>query len=176
MEMQMDDSFKVWTTVGSAGTLDQADLAKVHLFLSIVQLGVDFGSTEGATAAARAIFPTTQAVVRYNVTPVEGLFFLANRFKYLLQIRFRGHITAKLMQVNIETGAETQLILFDSNSFPPKSGFQLQQVAAPHDSPLLDFVNNGYYVEATLITSAIVIGDPSAISVIKLVASPDFPG
>jgi hypothetical protein len=169
------DGNKVWTTVGSAGTLDQADLAKVHLFQSIVQLGVDFSSTQGA-AAAGAIFPTTQAVVRYNVTPVEGLFYPTDTFKYVLQIRFRGHITAKLMQVNIETGEETQLILFDSSKFPPKPGFQGQQVSPRNDSPFLDFVNNGYYVEATLITSAIVLGNPSAISVIKVYASPDFPG
>lgn len=172
----MDDQLKVWTTVGSAGTLDQADLAKVHLFHSIVQLGVDFGSTQGAAAAARAILPTTQAIVRYNVTPVDGLFFIPNKFKYQLQIRFRGHINAKLMQVDMESGAETQLILFDSTGFPPKPGFQHQTVAAQNDSPLLDFVNKGYYVEATLITSAIVIGNPSAISIIKLIASPDFSG
>jgi len=173
----VEDSRKVWTTVGSAGTFNQADLAKVQLFNSIVQLGVDFGSTQGAAEVARGvIFPTTQVIVRYNVTPVEGLFYPTQNFKYLLQIRYRGHVTAKLMQVSIETGVETQLILFDSNAFPSKPGFQVQQAAAPHDSVFLDFVNNGYYVEATLITSAIVLGNPSAISVIQVVASPDFPG
>ena len=39
----MDDGWKAWTTVGSAGTLDQTDLAKVHLFQSVVQLGTDLG-------------------------------------------------------------------------------------------------------------------------------------
>jgi hypothetical protein len=172
----MDDSLKVWTTVGSAGTLDQADLAKVHLFQSIVQLGVDFGSTQGAAAAARVIAPTTQAVVRYNVTPVDGLFFPMTAFTYQLQVRYRGHVSAKLMQVSVNTGEETQLVLFDSTHFPSTSGFQLQRAAAPMDSAFLDFVNNGYYVEATLITSAIVIGHPSAISVIQLFATLDFKG
>jgi len=172
----MDDSLKVWTTVGSAGIMDQADLAKVHMLQSIVQLGVDLGSTQGAAAAARVTTPTTQAVIRYNVTPVDGLFFPTAAFTYQLQLRYRGHVNAKLMQVNINAGEETQLVLFDSTSFPSTSGFQLHRAAAPRDSAFLDFVNNGYYVEATLITSAVVIGNPSAISVIQLFATPDFRG
>jgi hypothetical protein len=154
------------------------------LFQSIVQLGEDITNTQGAleavtqgaVAAVRVSYPTIQAVVRYNITPVDGLFFLADKFMYQLQIRFRGHITAKLMQVDIESGAETQLILFDSTNFPPKPGFQVQTVTLPNDSAPLDFVNKGYYIEATLIKFAVVLGDPSAISVIKLVASPDFSG
>jgi hypothetical protein len=82
----MDDSLKVWTTVGSAGTMDQADLEKVHMLQSIVQLGVDLGSTQGAAAAARVAIPPTQAVVRYNVTPVDGLFFPTAKFTYQLQL------------------------------------------------------------------------------------------
>ncbi len=168
----MDDGHKVWTTVGSAGTLDQTDLAKVHLFQSIVQLGVDFGSTQGGTVTAHAIFPTTQAVVRYNVTPVAGLFYIEKNFKYQLRLRFRGHVTARLMQVPIEGSEETPLIQFDKSS----NGFTVIAVSSDKDSLPLDFVNNGYYVEATLFTSAIVIGHPSAISVIQLIASPDFLG
>ncbi len=168
----MDDGHKVWTTVGSAGTLDQTDLAKVHLFQSIVQLGADLGSAQGGTAAARAIFPTTQAVVRYNVTPVAGLFFVDKNFKYQLRLRFRGHVTAKLMQVPIEGGEETALIQFDQTS----NGFTVAAVSPHADSSPLDFVNNGYYVEVTLFTPAIMIGHPAAISVIQLIASPDFPG
>ena len=34
----MDDKLKIWTTVGSAGILNQADLAKVTLHGSIIQL------------------------------------------------------------------------------------------------------------------------------------------
>jgi hypothetical protein len=77
----MDDKLKVWTTVGSAGILNQADLAKVTLHGSIIQLGVDIAPPQAA-AAARPLgqlgltFPTIQAVARYNVTPVDGLFFV----------------------------------------------------------------------------------------------------
>jgi hypothetical protein len=180
----MDDLAKVWTTVGSAGTLNQADLAKVSLHQSVVQLGFDLPTVStrralapvaGATRNLGPNFPTIQAVVRYNVTPVEGL-FPAGKFTYLLRVRYRGHITAKLMQVDIETGAETQLIPLGNNSFAPSANFQVQTLPAKEPSALLDFVNNAYYVEATLIASEIVIGDPAAISIIQLIASPSFSG
>jgi hypothetical protein len=87
----MDDRLKVWTTVGSAGTLNQTDLAKVSLHQSVIQLGVELlppVSTQAVAAQAAGgavhptpVFPTTQAVVRYDVTPVDGL-FIAGRFRY----------------------------------------------------------------------------------------------
>jgi hypothetical protein len=163
-----------WTTVGSAGALNQVDLAKVALHQSIIQLGLDLVGTasaataQTATAAPRGLpFPTIQAVARYNITPVDGVFF-SGRFRYALQIRFRGHITAKLMQVNILDGIETQLVLFDSTQFPPSAGFQTQRVDTAQDAQALDFVNNAFYVEATLIAPAVAIGAVAAISIIKL--------
>jgi|SRR5262245_44268044 hypothetical protein len=171
-----------WTTVGSAAALNQADLAKVTLHQSIIQLGLDLGGTTGAATAQAAtatprgvIFPTIQAVARYNVTPVDGVFFPGTgRFRYSLQIRFRGHITAKLMQVNILDGTETQLILFDSTKFPTSVGFQTQRVDTADDSQPLDFVNNAFYVEATLIAPAVVVGEVAAISIIKLLTVAQF--
>jgi hypothetical protein len=181
----MDDQLKVWTTVGSAGTLNHTDLAKVSLHQSIVQLGTELSppvltqlataQVAGASPRVGPIFPAEQAVVRYNVTPVDGL-FLAGAFKYHLQLRYRGQVSARLMQVDIETGAETLLIAFDSNSFPAKHDFQVQAVSATEDSAILDFVNKAYYVEATLTAPALVVGHPAAISIIKLFASPNFPG
>src|SRR5579872_1722968 len=101
-----DDNVKVWTTVGSAGTLNQADLAKVSLHQSIIQLGSELTTTTGPSVAAPVpggvLQSTIQAVVRYNITPVDGL-FLTGHFKYALQVRFRNHITAKLMEADIET-------------------------------------------------------------------------
>jgi hypothetical protein len=48
----MDDKQKIWTTVGSAGILDQADLAKVSLHQSIIQLGVAIAPPAASAAAA----------------------------------------------------------------------------------------------------------------------------
>ena len=175
----MDDGIKVWTTVGSAGTLNQSDLAKVTLHQSIIQLGIDFpGSTPTAGAAVAAtpigpIGPTSQAVVRYNVTPVDGL-FMTGRVNYTLQIRYRGTITAKLMEVDLSSGTEKQLLPFGTDRFPPVSGFHVNQVG--HELPLLDFISKGYYVEATLIAPQVVIGHPAAISLIKVISTPPFPG
>jgi hypothetical protein len=174
----MPDNVKVWTTVGSAGTLAQADLAKVTMHGSIIQLGAEVVSTGGGTAttsALAAVQNTVQAVVRYNVTPVDGL-FLTGAFHYHLQIRFRNHITARLMETDMLTGTERQLISFNSQSFPPQPGFQVQAVPAPANSTVMDFVNKAYYVEATLIASAITVGSPAEISVIKVFASPNFAG
>jgi hypothetical protein len=156
----MNNIKKIWTTVGSAGTLNQTDLAKVSLHQSIIQL---------ATGAPSS----SEAIVRYNLTPVDGVFFLGN-FRYGLQIRFRGKIVAKLMEVDLANGTETQLILFDSSKFPRSPAFQVQIASMQQDSPLLDFVNKAYYVEAALKPAALVAGHPSAISMIKLLAQADF--
>jgi len=70
----MEDLEKSWTTVGSAGTLNQADLAKVTLHQSIIQLGTELLPPPHAAALADAPpaglvnLATVQAVVRYNVT------------------------------------------------------------------------------------------------------------
>ena len=174
----MPDNVKVWTTVGSAGTLTQVDLAKVTLHGSIIQLGAEVVSTGGGTAttpALAAVQNTVQAVVRYNLTPVDGL-FLTGPFHYHLQIRFRNHIIARLMETDMLSGTERQLISFNSQSFPPQPGFQVQAVATPANSTVMDFVNKAYYVEATLIAPATAVGSPAEISVIKVFASPNFAG
>jgi hypothetical protein len=178
----MTDQMKIWTTVGSAGTLNQTDLAKVQLHQSIVQLGTDVIIDPGTTARAASVapriaLPTVQAVVRYNVTPVDGLFPQGSFLGYELKIRYRGQIAAKLMQVDIDTGEETQLIPFgpppSQPYFPVVAGFTPssapgQRATHAHPVPFLDFVNNAYYVEATLIASELVPGHPAAISIIKI--------
>jgi hypothetical protein len=109
-------------------------------------------------------------VARYNVHSV-GYIQAGGPppYRYSVRIRFRGHITAKLMQVNISDGTETQLILFDSTKFPTSADFQTQRVDIADDLPDgLDFGNNAFYVEATLIAPAVVIGEVAAISIIDL--------
>jgi hypothetical protein len=182
----MTDQMKIWTTVGSAGTLNQTDLAKVQLHQSIVQLGTDVIIDPGTTARAASVapritLPTVQAVVRYNVTPVDGLFPPDPFNGYELKIRYRGQITARLMQVDINTGEETQLIPSEKppiNPFPATAEFQVISAHGQHPVlghlhvPRLDFVNNAYYVEATLIASELVPGNPAAISIIKIEPQP----
>jgi hypothetical protein len=173
----MEDRFKEWTTIGSAGTLDHTDLSKVTLHQSVVQLGVELvppppvANAAALAALFSAAVPTQQAVVRYNVTPVDGMFPQATpAFGWALRLRYRGRVTARWIEVDLATGAESQLIAFDSIAFPPSSSFQVQ--AAFTAFRPVDFVKKAYYVEATLIAPALVVGHPAAISVVKLSAEP----
>jgi hypothetical protein len=173
----MDDKLKVWTTVGSAGILSQADLAKVTLHGSIIQLGVDIALPPAAAARplSQIGLPTTQAVARYNVTPVDGLFFdqvASNKFHYGLELRYLGHVTAKLRQVDLHTGNDPDagLVVFDSTNFAASPSFKVETAFAAQFEGVLDFVNKAYYVEATLVAPALVVGHPAAISIIKVVA------
>jgi hypothetical protein len=181
----MEDKLKIWTTVGSAGILNQADLAKVTLHDSIIQLGVDIAPPQAA-AAARPLgqrglaSPTMQAVACYNVTPVDGLFFehvASAPFFYHLQLRYLGHVTAKLMEVDLDTGSETSRVLFDSTSpdFSASPFFQVNTAIEKEPKGVFDFVKKAYYVQATLVAPALVVGHPAAISIIKVFAKqPEF--
>jgi hypothetical protein len=178
----MDDKVRIWTTVGSAGTLDSTDLAKVSLHQSIIQVGIAILPPQQQAPTAvppvgqlASPVPTVRAVARYNVTPVDGLFFdqvPSRPFHYGLRLRYLGQVTARLVEVDLATGAETapDLVTFDSASFPASPSFQVQTAFAQHFEGVLDFVKKAYYVEATLVAPALVAGNPAAISIIKLVA------
>ena len=183
----MGDELRIWTTVGSAGTLNQADLAKVSLQQSIVQLGAELVNTQGvaATAAPHAgpiQAATIQAIVRYNVTPVDGLFpplrldGTVPPFHYGIQILFRNHVTAKLIEVDLATGSETRLVLFDSTNpnLLANSRLQVGQASADKPSAVMDFNSKAYYVEATLIAPQAPVGRPAEISIIKVLALIDI--
>src|SRR4051812_36712318 len=131
--MHMEDKFKLWTTVGSAGSLNATDLARVSLHQSVIQLGVDLLPPPAVThnAATADLFaaavPTQQAVVRYNVTPVDGMFpSVTPAFAWALRLRYRGRVTARWIEVDLATGSETQLVQFDSNAFPAAPSFHVQ--------------------------------------------------
>jgi hypothetical protein len=176
----MAEKLQYWTTVGSAGMLNQTDLAKVFLHQSIIQLGVDgplppqaAAARQFAAAAVRVspLGPVNQAVVRYNVAPVESLRSTDDDepVYYSLQLRYRGQVSAGLMEVDRHTGAERQLALFDSHKFAAAADFQLQQEPIDHTPPVFDFIEKAYYVEAVLTAPLVVIGHPAAISIVKIV-------
>jgi hypothetical protein len=172
----MEDLEKSWTTVGSAGTLNQADLAKVTLHQSIIQLGTELLPPPHAAAVADAPpadlvnLPTMQAVVRYNVTSTDGL-FNTGFFAYRLRLRCRGQISAKLIEVDLASGIEKTRIQFNSNNhtaFEDQGAFE--SAGDPPRSVPFDFDKKAYYVEATLTASAVAIGHPAAISIIQISA------
>ena len=177
--MNMRDDLKIWTTAGSVGTLSATDLAKVGLNKGVISLGGGIAPPPAGAAAEEELsigLPTTSAIVRYNITPVAGLFPADRRFHYVLQLTYKGTVKARLGQFNVLTGADTDVLRFDSASFPPAHTFATNSGSTADDSAVLDFVNCAYYVEATLTASAVTIGNPAAIGAVKVFASPDFSG
>ena len=168
----------MWITIATWSGLSReaADLAKVSLEKSVITLGVGLAPPPADAAEEPAIgFPTTSAVVRYNVTPVDGL-FLDGRISYTLQFTYMGRVKARLGQFNILTGADTDVIHFDSASFAPAHTFTTNSGTTADGASVLDFVNCAYYVEATLTASAVAVGNPAAIGAVKVVAFHDFFG
>ena len=172
----MREDLRIWTTVGSAGTLNATDLAKVGLDKAVISLGHGIAPPAASAAEESSIgFPTTSVVVRYNVTPVAGL-FPAGRFHYVLQFTYKGTVRARLGQFSVLTNADTDVLHFDSSSSPPAHTFTTASGTTTDDSAVLDFVNCAYYVEATLTASAVIAGNQAAIAAVKIIASPDFSG
>jgi len=121
---------------------------------------------DSASEDPSVTFPNASAVVRYNITPVDGLFLPSGvRFQWTLQVCYRGTVRARLVQVALNSGAEITLLRFDSASFAPADTLVMNYTTTSDDlpvhSPVMDFVNFAYYVEATLTASAIVVGHPA---------------
>jgi len=170
----MADSTRYWTTVGSAGTLSAADLAKVSLNGAVIELGT--GTSVAPPPAAAAEDPSIvtrqiSAVVRYNITPVDGL-FATGTFAYVLQLTHRGDVGVRLIQFDHTSGNETDLIQFGNSSSPPS--VYATVTSETLNATEMDFVNCAYYVEATLTASATVVGNPAAIADIKVYATNTF--
>ena len=72
-QAQTADVDKNWTTVGSAGTLDEKSAGKVFFDHSIVQMGRVVGPTTTKTSALIST-QTDSAVIRYNVTAIDSFF------------------------------------------------------------------------------------------------------
>jgi len=142
---------KSWSTAGTTGTADKVDLNKIVYSNGVVS----FPETTGTqlTSKRRLALPlqTVQAVVRYNVTAVDGLLFPSGRLCMVTRFRDdgdRARVLLRLMQLNLESGNLTNLLTFDSNSFSPQANFQANSVST--DRVAFDFSHNAYYVEATL--------------------------
>ena len=146
-----------WTTVGSAGTVDQSSL----LFISY----------EGPSAVMLA-FQRGGAVIRYNVVSVAGLtrrdfgaLGMGVRYRAtpdaLIPNRADSQVVAKLIEVNLSTGVSTTLLTFDSNNFPASNDYQTQGVSTCPSGFTFDFQTNAYYIEARLGKSRPISGSPA---------------
>jgi|SRR6185436_5972322 len=173
---QTPDANRLWTTVGSDGTVDETSAGKVFFDHGVVQRGhpLVVASTATAAAAPTVTFqPTESAVIRYNVTAVDGLFASGG---LQMKIRFLdegpgARVVAKLIEVDLATGGEMTRLTFDSNlsTVPSLRGYHVHEVAdCSNAGGRIDFVRKAYYIEATLTTSSIIATSAAGIQIIQL--------
>ena len=181
----------MWSSVGSAGTLDPSSVGKILFDGAIAQLGVGLGGvvvaasarTEARTeAAGRVFFPTISATIRYAVTAPDGIDGV-DSYKVALQLRYRsgdGQVIATLFQVPMpvvpnDPGSviETPLNQYDSNIYGgPVDTFQNGDVGNLVPGHIIDFTNNVYYVAVTLIApNRPILSVPPAVAAIRLFSS-----
>jgi hypothetical protein len=177
---QTPDANRLWTTVGSDGTVDEASAGKVFFDRGMVQRGrpLVVASKKGAAAApAAGIQQTDSAVIRYNVTAVDGLFASGG---LRLNVRFLddgpgARVVAKLIEVDLAAGGEVTRLTFDSNGpgVPVLRGYHVHGVSdCSRSGGRLDFVRKAYYIEGTLTTSSILATSAAGIQVLQLGRDP----
>lgn len=193
LEIRAGDPARSWTTVGSAGTVDEGDTGKVILdqgnvslkgvvgILPPTELSVEAqGFAEQAREEAEGAL-TIKAVIRYNITAVDGLIPFDSRAEgYIMRVRFqdngvRAQVLLRLIEYDLSSGVETVRMIFDSNQFSAQQGYQTQQIGGGCSTFQMDFRDKAYYVEATL-TSAVpqntaFAGDPR-LGIIQIFSSP----
>ena len=164
---------KSWSTAGSTGIADKVDLNKIVFSNGTVAFPEIQGTQLSAGRGARLQLQTVQAVIRYNVTATDGLFFDAGRLCMIVRFRDDGNrarVLLRLLRLNVNDGATATLLTFDSNSFAPQQDFQTNSVGT--NRVPFDFSNNAYYVEATLTKQQPIItplgGGRPALAVVVL--------
>src|SRR6185503_8185081 len=164
---------KSWSTAGSTGIADKVDLNKIVFSNGTVAFPEIQGTQVSAGRGARLQLQTVQAVIRYNVTATDGLFFDTGRLCMIVRFRDDGNrarVLLRLLRLNVNEGATATLLTFDSNSFAPQQDFQTNSVGT--NRVPFDFSNNAYYVEATLTKQQPIItplgGGRPALAVVVL--------
>ena len=117
---------KAWTTVGSAGTVDDADAGKLVFqgsAVSFPEILPPLPTERTAQVESNALIPlptqTTSATIRYNVTAVDGLFEPGSELGMTVRFRDDGgwaQVLVRLYEQDIYTGATKLMLTFDSNA------------------------------------------------------------
>ena len=159
----VDSWFKAWTTVGSAGTIDEASTSKLVMsgayinFPDILSpLPTDtFEPAErlsSAAVSAAAPLETVTATVRYNVVATDGLFENGAYLGMRARIRDdgdRAQVVLRLYETNIDTGVTLPVMTLNSDSFTPSNNYQTVGTST-FVGNRINFQQNAYYIEATL--------------------------
>jgi hypothetical protein len=180
-QAQLEDIKKAWTTIGSAGTVDETDVNKVFFDRSIVQMGHVLITPSASSIKKRGVVSqqTLSAVVRYNLTPVNAFFVqcienfpcpaIGMSLRYLAVDG--GKVVAKLIEVDFDTGTESTLLTFNSSLFSASNSYHTKGVhrCGTFHKPPFDFQKKGYYIEATLTArAAVAVGSAAGIQMIKV--------
>lgn len=135
-----------WTTVASAGTVNDQDLAKVELS------GGGLASLNAAAAASDT------AYLRYNITAVDGLFVGGSP---QMRVRFQDNganaqVVVSLMEITISTGAIKKILEVDSNNYAAAPLLQTQETASCDAfGSTFNFTDKAYYIEAKLMRTSL---------------------
>lgn len=175
----MIDGNKLWSCIGSAGIVNPADTGKVVFAGPVAQLpGLVLAPPDPAARAV--VFPQTSAVIRYPVTPVDGVALPTDPIeRYVLNVLARtggGGIHVQFLQVPIVTGPTPEIgetALFDFQIENTQPGFNITR-RSNTSAGELDFVNNCYYVEITLSKSLTVVTEPPGLALLQLAHTANF--
>jgi hypothetical protein len=179
-QAQTADVNKDWTTVGSAGTLDESSVGKVFFDHSIVQMGRVVEPPPTTSTSALISTQTDSAVIRYNVTAVDSFFSRRsctpdNSLDVRLRLRYLAagpgsRVIAKLIEVDLATGSEKPLLTFDSTgpNLTRSDNYQVQFISVCGRPWEFDFKHKAYYIEATLTAGSIAASSAAGIQMIQI--------
>lgn len=124
-----------WSTIGSTGSVDDADKNIFVFDRDLVYIK--------SSASLPAILD-----VRYNVIAVDGL-LKGNSPQITIRYIDNGaaaRVLADLVELDINTGAWTNKIRFDSNNYDQKSGYQTRTIRTCNPGWTFDFTSKIYWV------------------------------
>lgn len=127
-----------WTTVGSTGTVDDADISIYSVSGPYLKIKDD------------ASLPA-KLNVRYNVESAAQLLWSDRPG---MKIRYKdnnenAHVVLRLIEINLDSGNQTTILYFNSKDYPENNSYQNRFVSNCYGSKF-DFQKNAYYIEAIL--------------------------
>jgi hypothetical protein len=126
-----------WTSVGSAGTVDEADLNAVFL---------DGARASHIGAAGRTVR------IRYNVVAVDGLSGVGITMRVRYNDNGPARVLVALKRYSFDTSATDTLLTFDSDTVPSSLAFETGQVETCAGG--FDFTRNAYFIDVQLLRTS----------------------
>jgi hypothetical protein len=162
----------MWSSVGSVGIANSADLNKVVFIGSIAHLGVGIGGSAGSASARieegiGIPIPTETATLRYPVHEVDlgdhtpGVWDLTARYR-----DGNGSVTVQLIQVAADTGMETAVVTLQSGAGFNRSNSFHDEISQGTFGT--NFEENAYYVAVTLAAPIIELGVAPGVQLMQI--------